>query len=286
MGTTETLNGLKDDAVISRYMSFASFASTLQTRKLFFNTVSQFEDRNEGAATVLDSLAKSYGPMLDIALNFSWPAASETPEERAAKDAKAAEFRADLEKPSTYATPFGPYVDHLGLKYEGVLHKLRNWLDVACWHKSFDESLAMWRIYGRSTEAVCITSTVGRLKEALRLPSDTRCCIAEVRYIDHVRDFFQTGSDFDAVLHKMHAYAFEQEVRAIVWNPSTKFTDDRKTFGRPIDVDLSTLISGIRLSPDSKPWLRELVESMLTDKGLSMTVEGSSLDRNHWAPRS
>lgn len=288
MGPIDISHGLDDDAVISRYMSFAAFASTLLSKKLFFNTVSQFEDKSEGAATLIDALVNSNTPaLLDYAVNSLWPGTIGTSSKQTVESLEAKARKADLEKPLTFETPFGDYTDKApALGYEGVLHKLRDWIDVACWHESVDESLAMWRIYGRTNEAVCITSTVGRLKRALRLADDMKCHIAKVHYINHEIDPFQTGSSFASVLHKMHAYEFEKEVRAIVWKPSSVFTERRESFGSLIDIDLPTLITGVRLSPDSKPWLLHLVRSMLDREGLRVPLSGSVLDRNPWKKHS
>ncbi|WP_321266827.1 hypothetical protein [Alcaligenes faecalis] len=284
--TPEVFGDLSDATVISRYMSFAAFASLLQTKRLFFNTVSQFEDRNEGTSTMIDALAKSTGPSLDFIMNFLWPVVSLTPEDQENREAQKAEARRKCEQPQSFNTPFGPFVDGKKLGYKAVLLKLRNWLDASCWHIGDNESLAMWKLYGQTTEAVCIVSTVGKLRSSLRLKGEQKCVIAQIAYINHSKDSFTRRSEeFDAILHKMHAFAFEQEARAVVWNPSADFLQERSSlgFGSSVEVNLSLLIDMIRVSPDSKPWFKELVISFLQRENLvGAKVELSMLDHDHW----
>ena len=53
----------------------------------------------------------------------------------------------------------------------------------ACtWHMSEHESAAMWKLYARTEEAVCIRSTYARLQKAL--PDDVY--LGRVQYIDYV----------------------------------------------------------------------------------------------------
>lgn len=58
-------------------------------------------------------------------------------------------------------------VNKIHFTYEEFRERLRERVFVNCWHRSSDDSMAMWSIYGRSPCSVAITTTVGRLKKSL-----------------------------------------------------------------------------------------------------------------------
>ena len=54
--------------------------------------------------------------------------------------------------------------NQIDFTYEEFRKRLRERVFVNCWHKSRDDSMAMWSIYGRSSCSVAITTTVEQLK--------------------------------------------------------------------------------------------------------------------------
>jgi hypothetical protein len=62
----------------------------------------------------------------------------------------------------------------IGFTYEEFRRRLRERVFVNCWHKSPDDSMAMWSIYGRSSCSVAITTTVGQLKQSLEEQASCR----------------------------------------------------------------------------------------------------------------
>ena len=67
--------------------------------------------------------------------------------------------------------------------------KLRERVFINSWHKSPDDSMAMWRIYGGSEKSLAITTTVEQLRNAItkeKVPY--YISLAKVKYIKHWRD--------------------------------------------------------------------------------------------------
>lgn len=249
---------------IGRYMSFATFAALLRNKQLFFPALSTFEDQHEGSTTALNAAFES-GILtgLDaLANNFAGAAfgVGLTAEER---ERHRAEGRTKMAAPKYVDTVFGRLEQTPDRPYARIMRSQRHWIDVSCWHKNTAESLTMWKIYGGSAESVRISSTVGLLASSLTLPPSLGSYIAEVRYIDHDNDYFKTEHEASPALHKQKPYSYEQEVRAIVWNPSDSIFGDRSDKGRLATVDVRALITGVRVSPSAKPWFRELVNATM-----------------------
>ncbi|WP_341887044.1 hypothetical protein [Variovorax sp. YR752] len=265
---------------ISRYVSFATFLSIVRTRKMYFPAAGTFSDKHEGSGTVIDEMhLDGLFDALHALVNYRMTASlgiGVTPERR---ETLKAEAEAIEKRRRTIQTPFGALDVTPERKYRQILAALRLSLDVSCWHENIDESLAMWKIYGGSAESVCIRSTVGALDSALQLEPDARKVVARVKYIDHQQDWFEDGHAFSSVTHKQKPYSFEQEVRAIVWNPGSDPFEPRAATGSLVDIDLHKLVTSIRLSPEAQPWFRALVAGVVADD-LKVEIEQSIISRD------
>lgn len=274
---------LDEDTVISRYMSFASFISIVQNKKIFFNAASQFQDKSEGAPTVLNELVNSKTiSRLHYATNYALPLAMNlTPEHRKERQENADHVKKKLDTPISFNTPFGEQKNDRD-SYKEILYAQRNWLDISCWHEGKEESLAMWKIYGGSTESVCLISSIGRLRESIQLTEQETGCISKIHYIDYKNDFYDDDEYLAPVLHKMAPYAFEKEVRAIIWEPNAPFRTEREQPGRLVNINLEKLISDVKVSPEAKPWFKCLVDETLKRENLPNKVSTSLIDQNPW----
>jgi hypothetical protein len=57
--------------------------------------------------------------------------------------------------------------NEIDFTYEEFKKRLRERIYVNCWHRGPDDNMAMWTIYGGSSPSVAITTTLGKLKQAL-----------------------------------------------------------------------------------------------------------------------
>ena len=159
-----------------RYMDFTKFLSLLEDEGLFFSRVDYFDDRFEG----------------------SYPRANE--------EIRAAAYGNERLRKSM---PF------LVESWRILMKQARKETMINCGHMNECESAAMWKLYSKSNEAVCVQSTYERLHQCL----DEKTYIGEVRYIDYNTEYISEWNSFDAYLHKRRSFAHERELRAITILP-------------------------------------------------------------------
>jgi len=155
----------------------------------------------------------------------------------------------------------------------------RQWIMINCWHMNEYESAAMWKLYAKTNEAICIQSTYERLHQCL----DEETYIGEVQYIDYQTDWMSENNTFYPFMHKRKSFAHERELRALTCQfPTTKigFDFDAKppSIGMIKKVNLNQLIVSIYVAPSSPIWFHELVMKVVAKYGLHKSVVQSSLD--------
>jgi hypothetical protein len=162
------------------------------------------------------------------------------------------------------------------------LESLKDWrrkerqrMFINCWHINEDESAAMWRLYTKSDEAICIQSTFNRLHHCV----DEEVFIGLVRYIDYETDLIYVTNGFYPFVHKRKFFAYERELRAIIWKPGSDW-DPLIEGGVWKQVELPDLIETVFVAPTSPSWFRELVEKMVERYSLARPVKQSSLDED------
>lgn len=168
-----------------------------------------------------------------------------------------------------------------------------------CWHLNENESAAMWDLYLKTNEGICIQSTYERLKSALEKSRET-VYIGKVEYInyskDHIPDRDQEtplGNTISPFLHKRESFKHESELRAIIQEFPRDDGDDfviseeeleaedtggESPSGRYVDIDLDELIDTIRVAPSAPDWIVELLESVLETYGLDKDIIPSSME--------
>jgi hypothetical protein len=230
-----------DELVIWRYMDLPKLLLLLEQRGLYFALLSEFEDKWEAVL----------GRELTAGIASHFSSAS------------------------------GQVID--------LYQEYFNHTAVNCWYCGEDESIAMWRLYTNSEYGVAIRSNVGDLKRALSA-SEQDVYLGLVEYRDHTAPPSQvlTASQitpYKAVLQKRICYKHECEMRAITEflprfperpAPGEVFVAPYPQRGRPVTVDLLTLIHAITTGPDFPGWAMELLQSALSRAGLNPPLNESS----------
>lgn len=147
---------------------------------------------------------------------------------------------------------------------------------INCWHLNEFESVAMWKIYGNG-KAVALQSTYRRLVKALKkCPCDVR--IGEVLYIVPGMESFKTEGPetvFVPWLHKHRGFAYERELRAVIWGTENiPILDDGSVLA---PVDLVALIEAVYVSPTTSSDMKEKVEETNKIYGVEAPVFHSEL---------
>lgn len=159
-------------------------------------------------------------------------------------------------------------------------HHKRKEVAVSCWHMNAHESAAMWKLYSKTNEAVCVQSTYQGLRNIL--PELFK--VAIVKYVDYDSDWIPEYHPLAAFLFKRKSFEHENELRAIVdlgdINPETlDFHGIKKTdTGIYKRVKLSKLVESIYVAPETPDWFHALVRQVATRYGLRAKVIRSSLE--------
>jgi hypothetical protein len=235
-----------DDAVLWRFMDFTKFVALLETSDLYFGNVTAMQDTHEGALTrpTLEGLRRMC--------------------EKVDPESKASAFTA----------------------LTSLYRKTPALVCVSCWHRNWHESAAMWQLHLKSDEGVAVRTTYADMRRAFAATSD-RVYTATVKYLDYASEEISLGNIFFPVVHKRKSFEHEAEVRLIWWNSDGADTllptaDDGSTeayraMGRPIRIDLQSLVQQVYVSPTAQGWFAELVGAVTKRYGLTCPVIKSDL---------
>jgi len=138
------------------------------------------------------------------------------------------------------------------------------------------ESAAMWKLYPTSEEGVGIQTTFKNLSMAFK-NYERDVFIGIVKYTDYENEIISEKYIFDRFLHKRNSFEHEKEVRAIILNTHNNALSE---MGLYVKVNLNLLINKIYVSPYSKKWFIELVQSVAKRYHLKADVVNSSLKAN------
>ncbi|MDQ7250764.1 hypothetical protein [Dongia sedimenti] len=163
--------------------------------------------------------------------------------------------------------------------YQEFKKGLRERVFVNCWRRGTDDSMAMWRVYGRSPTSLAITSTVGKLRDALqnaRIPH--AIAIKEVKYVKHWRDpELQIKPYSDVFAYKVTAYDYENEVRVIIDRFGDDYLSPIKEFGMNVHLTPNSFLRSIVVSPEAPTWFFDLIDAVSKKYGMSTPIRRSKL---------
>lgn len=169
--------------------------------------------------------------------------------------------------------------NEIDFTYEQFKQELRQRVFINCWHRSRDDSAAMWALYGKSNCAVALTTTVGRLADTLaeqKLPHDL--ALERVEYVRHWNDPKLDIAPYARVFaYKTKAFEYEKEVRIILDRSLDGFDEEVKDFGIAVKVKPSTLLRSIVIAPEAPAWFNDLVRKAVKRYNLAAAVRNSKL---------
>lgn len=87
-----------------------------------------------------------------------------------------------------------------------------------CWHRSEDESPAMWKLYSQEDKGVAVVTTFQRLAESVDTSSVRHAILGPVEYFDYSTDdmSYSLGLTGRPGFSKQHVFEHEKEVRGMV----------------------------------------------------------------------
>lgn len=241
---------VSEETNLWRYMDLARFVSMLQSRSLYFPSVSQLAktDPYEG--------------------RFPYRQAAALTDPKAWKIKKEDEHSFTEEQRikllQGVANRFIP--DREGT---ALFHTF-----VSCWHANTGESDAMWRLYTLQGQGIAIRTTFKSLRTAIE--GDARTIYAgRVKYLDYGWHSIDVEDEVHVVFHKRGSFSHEQEVRLAYQIEEGK----REALGPPcitVPLDLATVIEQVFVSPKTPEWVVDVVAGLVGQYGLNENIVSQS----------
>lgn len=153
--------------------------------------------------------------------------------------------------------------------------KNKNRTNLSCWTLGTKDNMALWKIYGGSTQSVVISTTLERMiSSAFFWLTYGEIKFKKVRYINHAGRLPNRVYAIDENIFglKHEAYFFEKEVRIIL----TRQNDEIPCSIR-LPVDINKLLTKITVAPEAADWFFNLVVDLTRKYNVSVPVKKSDL---------
>lgn len=144
-----------------------------------------------------------------------------------------------------------------------IVQRLRGHVAVSCWHSNEQESAAMWKLYAKTHEAVCVQTTFRKLQVAMT----GQARVGMVRYVDYDKGWIPESNPLAPFLYKRKSFEHEREVRAII-EPAEmpallkEAGEPTPAAGRWVGINVAETIERVFIAPDAPPWFLELVRQV------------------------
>jgi hypothetical protein len=141
------------------------------------------------------------------------------------------------------------------------------------------ESAAMWKLYARTEEAICVRSTFAKLSNLL--PEDV--FVGQLIYVDYDRHIVPYGNILWPYVHKRRSFEHERELRALIADMQGAFSSPPSE--PPCDgvwrsIDLEALIDSVYVAPTAPGWFKDTVQATMKQFGLHLPLVRSALDES------
>ena len=131
------------------------------------------------------------------------------------------------------------------------------------------ESEALWRLYGKTDQAIAIQSSYSRLVDAF----DASIIIGAVRYTDYDHEVFPMSDALWPAAHKRLSFKHENEIRAL----KVAMDDGNEPLGHGVSVELAKLVERVYVSPNCPSWYEKLAERLTRRYGYNFPITKSRL---------
>lgn len=208
MATVKVGESIDSGSIIWRYMSLDKFIHLLESKSLYFSSLSSFRDTDpfEGyyPKVMIEALSKVYRSSFE----------------------KINSTLKHLNKLENCLNPDGvstlEEANKLRASLPDILHhahkSLVSNITVNCWHQNDLESEAMWRLYSEAKKGIAIKTTVGSAIKAFEMTGQQiPLAVGKVKYLDFFdkslkpNDCLVDGSISPLV--KRYSYSHENEIR-------------------------------------------------------------------------
>jgi hypothetical protein len=228
------------NAKIWRYMTFDKFLWLLEKKKLYFARLDRFEDPFEGKI-----FKKTIEKYIDQRI-FIEP----------------------------HSSSYNYLIDHANNSF--IIQSLTTF--ISCWNLSDIESMALWKIFSKEKNSICIQSTYATLCSLL--DNDVYLGVVSyedanpeesihenmISYLFRKRKFFQYENEVRAVIRKYNEY--EQQIldkrnydgNSLIRNKVETSVHINLPINTQRSIDPHSLISKIIVNPESEDWFFEFVK--------------------------
>ena len=159
-----------------------------------------------------------------------------------------------------------------------AIKRFRTSVFASTWHMAEHESAAMWKLYARTEEAICVRSTFAKFENLLG--SDV--FVGRVIYVDYDSYEIPLGNILWPYVHKRKSFEHERELRALIPDFTKGFSSEvaQQPDGIWRDIDLNALIERVYIAPTAPEWFIHTVQETLKQFGHSFPVVRSTLDES------
>jgi hypothetical protein len=244
-----------DDVVISRYMDFTKFVWMLEEKALHFARVELLLERDpfEGSGSLenLDPQSLSTAGVKNIGNG-----GADSP----LKDPKP---RQKLEK-------------HLQTRM-ALLKEQEKRTFVSSWYMGEHESVAMWKLFVTGDQGIAVRSTVGKVRTCFVEEGQRKVLVGAVRYVKFPFEVLNGDDPLPLFFRKRLSFEHEKELRAIIQQDQRDETAEHLL----VSVDLNTMLTAVRVSPNARDWFLELVGKVMRRYGLTLSPTRSDLSAGY-----
>ena len=182
-------------------------------------------------------------------------------------------------------------------KQREAVNIAKNSFFISCWHKSSEENMAMWKVYGKKKASVCVETTIARLINCCidycKMQQSHNIWLSEIQYVSPYPDDlngkrpmilwdywssvninpksqynFVSIKTLQGLMFKHKTYSYEKEIRLIcdTFMGSGKPFPINQTKGIHISLH-KDFFQKVIFSPKSSPEMLEKADSILNKYG-------------------
>lgn len=167
---------------------------------------------------------------------------------------------------------------------EATRKTLRYMMMINCWCKSNSDSYLMWETYTKTTESICIQTTLPRLSRCLDKQNEFSVLLANVKYLDYEKEKLPEGNILYPFVHKRQYFRDENEFRVIIWIPGDEWryideaaSPDDFPDGVSVHIEVDKLIESVYIHPAAPSWMKDTLEKLLKRYKLNCKIEKSAI---------